>query len=129
MYINLNLLQNKKFLLKLVIFNMHQQKKSKIIVGIIIILLIGYGTNQFFQSKKQKDQIIKHDMMIGECAKSKTGLDSKKYEKLKTHENIKSELQVNELFRNYFKECEKEFKEAPKDFRAKWNYKAKWNGN
>ena len=129
MYINLNLLQNKKFLLKLAIFNMQQQKKSKIIVGIIVILLIGYGINQIFQSKKQKDQIIKHDMMIGECAKSKTGMDSKKYEKLKTHEDIKSELQVNEIFRNYFKECEKEFKEAPKDFRAKWNYKAKWNGN
>ena len=108
---------------------MQQQKKSKIIVGIIVIILIGYGINQIFQSKKQKDQIMKHDMMIGECAKSKTGMDSKKYEKLKTHEDIKSELQVNELFRNYFKECEKEFKEAPKDFRAKWNYKAKWNGN
>ena len=37
-------------------------------------------------------------------------------------EDIKSELQVNELFENYFKVCEKEFKEAPKDFRAKWNY-------
>jgi len=24
---------------------------------------------------------------------------------------------------------EKEFKKAPKDFRAKWNYKAKWDGN
>ena len=121
-YIVRNHIEDNKFLLKLVIFYMHQQKKSKIIVGIIIILLIGYGTNQFFQSKKQKDQIIKHDMMIGECAKSKTGMDSKKYEKLKTHEDIKSELQVNELFSNYFKACEKEFKEAPKDFRAKWNY-------
>jgi hypothetical protein len=121
-YIVRNHIEDNKFLLKLVIFYMHQQKKSKIIVGIIIILLIGYGTNQFFQSKKQKDQIIKHDMMIGECAKSKTGMDSKKYEKLKTHEDIKSELQVNELFENYFKVCEKEFKEAPKDFRAKWNY-------
>ena len=121
-YIVRNHIEDNKFLLKLVIFYMHQQKKSKIILGIIIILLIGYGTNQFFQSKKQKDQIIKHDMMIGECAKSKTGMDSKKYEKLKTHEDIKSELQVNELFENYFKVCEKEFKEAPKDFRAKWNY-------
>ena len=121
-YIVRNHIEDNKFLLKLVIFYMHQQKKSKIIVGIIIILLIGYGTNQFFQSKKQKDQIIKHDIMIGECAKSKTGMDSKKYEKLKTHEDIKSELQVNELFENYFKVCEKEFKEAPKDFRAKWNY-------
>ena len=37
---------------------MQQQKKSKIIVSIIVILLIGYGTNQIFQSKKQKDQII-----------------------------------------------------------------------
>jgi hypothetical protein len=108
---------------------MKQQKKSKIIVSIIVILLMGYGTNQIFQSKKQKDQIMKHDMMIGECAKSKTGMDSNKYEKLKTHEDIKSELQVNEIFKNYFKACEKEFKEAPKDFRAKWNYKAKWNGN
>ena len=69
---------------------MQQQKKSKIIVSIIVILLIGYGINQIFQSKKQKDQIIKHDMMIGECAKSKTGMDSKKYEKLKTHDDIKS---------------------------------------
>ena len=25
--------------------------------------------------------------------------------------------------------CEKEFKKTPKDFRAKWNYKAKWDGN
>ena len=122
MYINLNLLQNKKFLLKLVIFNMQQQKKSKIIVGIIVILLIGYGINQIFQSKKQKNQIIKHDMMIGACAKSKAGTDSKQYKKLKTHDDIKSELQTNEIFNNYFKKCEKEFKEAPKDFRAKWNY-------
>ena len=108
---------------------MQQQKKSKIIVSIIVIILIGYGINQIFQSKNQKDQIIKHDMMIGECAKSKTGMDSKKYEKLKTHDDIKSELQTNEIFNDYFKKCEKEFKEAPKDFRAKWNYKAKWNGN
>ena len=100
---------------------MQQQKKSKIIVGIIVILLIGYGINQIFQSKNQKDQIIKHDMMIGECAKSKTGMDSKKYEKLKTYDDIKFELQVNEIFRNYFKVCEKEFKEAPRDFRVKWN--------
>jgi len=120
-YIVRNHIEDNKFLLKLVIFYMHQQKKSKIIVGIIIILLIGYGTNQFFQSKKQKDQIIKHDMMIGECAKSKTGMDSKKYEKLKTHDDIKSELQTNEIFNDYFKKCEKEFKEAPKDFRVKWN--------
>ena len=108
---------------------MQQQKKSKIIVSIIVIILIGYGINQIFQSKNQKDQIIKHDMMIGECAKSKTGMDSKKYEKLKTHEDIKSELQTNEIFNDYFKKCEKEFKEAPKDFRAKWNYRSKWNGN
>jgi len=120
-YIVRNHIEDNKFLLKLVIFYMHQQKKSKIIVGIIIILLIGYGTNQIFQSKKQKDQIIKHDMMIGECAKSKTGMDSKKYEKLKTHDDIKSELQTNEIFNDYFKKCEKEFKEAPKDFRVKWN--------
>ena len=120
-YIVRNHIEDNKFLLKLVIFYMHQQKKSKIIVGIIIILLIGYGTNQFFQSKKQKDQIIKHDMMIGECAKSKTGMDSKKYEKLKTQDDIKSELQTNEIFNDHFKKCEKEFKEAPKDFRVKWN--------
>ena len=99
---------------------MQQQKKSKIIVSIIVIILIGYGINQIFQSKNQKDQIIKHDMMIGECAKSKTGMDSKKYEKLKTHDDIKSELKTNEIFNDYFKKCEKEFKEAPKDFRAKW---------
>ena len=108
---------------------MKQQKKSKIIVSIIVILLMGYGTNQIFQSKKQKNQIIKHVMMIGKCAKSKAGTDSKQYEKLKTHDDIKSELQTNEIFNDYFKKCEKEFKEAPKDFRAKWNYKAKWNGN
>ena len=84
---------------------MPKQKKSKIIVSIIVILLIGYGANQIFQSKKQKDQIIKHDMMIGECAKSRIVMVSKKYEKLKTHEDIKSELQVNELFSNYFKAC------------------------
>jgi len=108
---------------------MKQQKKSKIIVSIIVILLMGYGTNQIFQSKKQKNQIIKHDMMIGKCAKSKAGTDSKQYEKLKTHDDIKSELQTNEIFNDYFKKCEKEFKEEPKDFRTKWNYKAKWNGN
>jgi len=51
------------------------------------------------------------------------------YEKLKTHEDIKLELQTNETFNKLFKECEKEFKKAPKDFRAKWNYKAKWDGN
>ena len=59
---------------------MPKQKKSKIIVSIIVILLIGYGANQIFQSKKQKDQIIKHDMMIGECAKSRIVMVSKKYE-------------------------------------------------
>ena len=100
---------------------MKQQKKSKIIVSIIVILLIGYGINQIFQSNKQKNQIIKHDLMLGACAKSKAGMDSKKYEKLKTHEDIKSELQVNVLFSIYFKGCEKEFKDAPKDFRVKWN--------
>ena len=47
----------------------------------------------------------------------------------KTHEDIKLELQTNELFNKLFKECEKEFKKAPVDFRAKWNYKAKWGGN
>ena len=57
---------------------MQQQKKSKIIVGIIVIILIGYGINQIFQSKKQKDQIMKHDMMIGECAKSKTTCGARK---------------------------------------------------
>jgi len=119
-YIVKNHIEDKKFLLKLAIFNMQQQKKSKIIVSIIVLLLVGYGTNQIFQSKNQKDQIIKHDMMIGTCAKSKGGTDSKQYEKLKTHEDIKSELQVNEIFRNYFKACEKEFKEAPAEFRAKW---------
>ena len=36
---------------------MQQQKKSKIIVISIVNLLIGYGINQLFQSKKQKDQI------------------------------------------------------------------------
>ena len=44
---------------------MQQQKKSKIIVISIVILLIGYGINQLFQSKKQKDQIYKYG---GRCA-------------------------------------------------------------
>ena len=47
---------------------MQQQKKSKIIVVMIVIILIGYGINQIFQSIKQKDQIMKHDMMIGELS-------------------------------------------------------------
>ena len=34
--------------------------------------------------------------------------------------NPSTELQTNEIFNDYFKKCEKEFKEAPKDFRAKW---------
>ena len=108
---------------------MLDQKKSKFIVSVIIILLFGYGINQFFQSNKQKDRIIKHDMMIGVCAKNKASVESNNYEKLKTHEDIKLELQTNESFNKLFKECEKEFKKAPKDFRAKWNYKAKWDGN
>ena len=108
---------------------MQQQKKSKIILISIVILLIGYGINQLFQSKKQKDQIIRHDMMIGVCAKSKASVDPNNYEKLKTLEDIKLEIQTNELFNKLFKECEKEFKKAPKEFRAKWNYKAKWDGN
>ena len=108
---------------------MQQKKKSKIIVISIVILLIGYGINQFFQSKKQKDRIIKHDMMIVVCAKNKASVVSNNYEKLKTHEDIQLELQTNELFNKFFKECEKEFKKAPKDFRAKWNYEAKWNSN
>ena len=108
---------------------MQQQKKSKIILISIVIIFISYGINQIFQSNKQRDRIIKHDMMIGICAKSKASVDSNKYEKLKTHEDIKLELQTNETFNKLFKECEKEFKEAPKDFRAKWNYKAKWDSN
>ncbi len=109
-------------------FNMQQQKKSKIIVISIVVLLVGYGINQLFQSKKQKDQIIKHDMLIGVCAKSKASLTSSKYDKLKTHADIKSELQADKLFNNFFRECEKEFKKSPKNFRAKWNYKSKWSG-
>jgi len=108
---------------------MQQQKKSQIIIISIVILLIVYGINQIFQSNKQKDRIIKHDMMIGVCAKNKASVESNNYEKLKTHEDIKLELQTNESFNKLFKECEKEFKKAPKDFRAKWNYKAKWEGN
>ena len=108
---------------------MLNKKKSKIIVTGIIFLLVGYGINQIFQSNKQKDRIIKHDMMIGVCAKNKASVESNNYEKLKTHEDIKLELQTNEPFNKLFKECEKEFKKAPKDFRAKWNYKAKWDGN
>ena len=108
---------------------MQQQKKSKIIVISIASVLICYGIYQFFKSNEQKEQIINHDMMIGVCAKNKASVESNKYEKLKTHEDIKLELQTNELFNKLFKECEKEFKKAPKDFRAKWNYKAKWGGN
>ena len=108
---------------------MQQQKKSQIIIISIVILLVVYGINQIFQSNKQKDRIIKHDMMIGACAKNKASVESTNYEKIKTHEDIKLELQTNELFNKLFKECEKEFKIAPKDFRAKWNYKAKWDGN
>ena len=108
---------------------MQQQKKSKIIVSSIASFLICYGIYQFFKSNEQKEQIINHDMMIGVCAKNKASVESNKYEKLKTHEDIKLELQTNELFNKLFKECEKEFKKAPKDFRAKWNYKAKWGGN
>ena len=108
---------------------MQKQKKSKLIVIGIVILLVGYVINQFFKSNEQKEQIIKHDMMIGVCAKNKASVGSNKYEKLKTHQDIKLELQTNELFNKLFKECEKEFKKAPKDFRAKWNYKAKWDGN
>ena len=108
---------------------MQQKKKSKIIVISIVILLIGYGINQFFQSKKQKDRIIKHDMMIGVCAKNKASVVSNNYEKLKTHKDIQLELQTNELFNKFFKECEKAFKKAPKDFRAKWNYEAKRKNN
>ena len=108
---------------------MQQQIKSKIILISIVILLIGYGINQIFQSNKQKDRIIKHDMMIGFCAKNKTSVDLNNYEKLKSHEDIKLEIQTNENFNKLFKECEKEFKKAPKEFRAKWNYKAKWGVN
>ena len=99
---------------------MKQQKKSKIIVSIIVILLMGYGTNQIFQSKKQKNQIIKHDMMIGTCAKSKAGINSNKYKNSMTHADIKIALQDDKNFKNLFKKCEKEFKEAPAEFRAKW---------
>tara|TARA_Y100001958_G_C21087933_1_gene442046 strand:- start:54 stop:380 length:327 start_codon:yes stop_codon:yes gene_type:complete len=104
---------------------MKEKKKSKIIVVCIVILLTGYGINQFIQSNKQKEQIIKHDIMIGACAKNKASVETNMYEKLKTHEDIKLELQNNKLFNNLFKECEKEFKKSPKDFRSKWNYKQK----
>ena len=108
---------------------MQKQKKSKLIVIGIVVLLVGYAINQFIKSNVQKDQIIKHDIMIGVCAKNKASVEANNYEKLKTHEDIKLELQTNELFNKLFKECEKEFKKAPKDFRAKWNYKAKWDSN
>ena len=82
---------------------MLNQKKSKIIVSVIIIFFFGYGINQFFQSNKQKDQIIKHDMMIGACAKSKAGINSNKYKNSKTHEDIKIALQNDKIFKVLFK--------------------------
>ena len=99
---------------------MQQQKKSQIIIISIVILLIVYGINQIFQSNKQKDRIIKHDMMIGVCAKNKASVASNNYENLVTHEDIKTLLQDDKNFKNLFKKCEKEFKEAPAEFRAKW---------
>ena len=43
--------------------------------------------------------------------KNKASVESNNYEKLKTHKDIKLELQTNELFNKLFKECEKEFKD------------------
>ena len=62
---------------------MQQQKKSQIIIISIVILLILYGINQIFQSNKQKDRIIKHDRMIGACAKNKASVESTNYENIK----------------------------------------------
>lgn len=101
--------------------DMKDQKKSRIIVSGIIVLLIGYGINQLVQSNKQKKQIIKHDMMIGVCAKNKASVNSNKYEKLTTHQDIKTALQSDQIFNNFFKYCEKEFKKSPKEFRIKWS--------
>ena len=101
--------------------DMKEQKKSRIIVSGIIVLLIGYGINQLVQSNKQKKQIIIHDMMIGVCAKNKASVNSNKYEKLITHQDIKNVLQSDKIFNNFFKKCEKEFKKSPKEFRTKWS--------
>ena len=60
---------------------MQQQKKSQIIIISIVILLVVYGINQFFQSNKQKDRIIKHDMMIGACAKNKASVELELFSK------------------------------------------------
>ena len=100
---------------------MQNRKKSKIIVIGIVSLLLVYGVYQFLQSNKQKAQIIKHDMMIGNCAMSKVSTNSNKFGEIKTHEDIASELQSNKILRGFFKECEKEFKTNPKEFRDKWN--------
>ena len=101
--------------------DMKEQKKSRIIVSGIIVLLIGYGINQLVQSNKQKKQIIIHDMMIGFCAKNRASVNSNKYEKLITHKDIKNVLQSDKIFNNFFKQCEKEFKKSPKEFRNKWS--------
>ena len=101
--------------------DMKEQKKSRIIVSGIIVLLIGYGINQLVQSNKQKKQIIIHDMMIGVCAKNKASVNSNKYEKLITNQDIKNVLQSDKIFNNFFKQCEKEFKKSPKEFRNKWS--------
>tara|TARA_A100001035_G_C27621395_1_gene425596 strand:+ start:119 stop:427 length:309 start_codon:yes stop_codon:yes gene_type:complete len=100
---------------------MKDQKKSRIIVSGIIVLLIGYGINQLVQSNKQKKQIIIHDMMIGVCAKNKASVNSNKYEKLLTLQDIKTALKSDQIFNNFFKQCEKEFKKSPKEFRTKWS--------
>ena len=89
---------------------MLDQKKSKIIVSVIIILLFGYGINQFFQSNKQKNQIIKHDMMIGTCAKSKAGINSNKYKNSMTHADIKIALQDDKILKIYLKNVKKNLK-------------------
>ena len=35
--------------------------------------------------------------------------------------DIKDVLQSDKIFNNFFKQCEKEFKKSPKEFRNKWS--------
>ena len=64
---------------------------------------------------KIKDEIIKVGFSASDC-----GINSNKYKNSMTHDDIKIALQDDKNFKDLFKKCEKEFKEAPIEFRAKW---------
>ena len=54
-------------------------------------------------------------MMIGVCTKNKASVNSNKYEKLITHQDIKNALQSDKIFNNFLNNVKKNLKSLQKN--------------